>query len=1403
MPHKAIQDLLLLRYWLQSWLLCFCMLHASIVNSADNTAFNYVPINLPQQTVSGFLEDQQGYLWLGTGTGLVRYDGVNSLTFQHEPGNPQSLIHNNITYLMQSRRGDVWISTQNGISRYLPGIGFQNYLRDPAATERNPNIFYKILEDSQGRIWAAGTDHLYQYQEQSDSFKVITDQQQQAFRKNFCLVEAAGELWLCHNKGLARLSANTSHFSSVYSGQQVYSMQSLFNEQWLFTTGDLQNPDVRVGSSQGTTQLLPELKGTLVFLMDKKQRLWSYGYSGIKSISPDLRIAHSGSPGEQDSPYSVLSMLETRQGDLYASSSGGVFRFQSATDSWQEVSIDKSRLLGVTGMLYETRDGTLLLGSMQSGLFRYVPTARKFQHYNPPKIDDYGAYGGSSIRVVYEELYAGNHWLWLGTQSFVKRLTLSEDGSKVLKIEPFDIRKDIEQHTVVDSIQRLDTGTLLVSTKTGLRQQAPLSSSFVPSPLQQLLPLATTKRPLDTNGTEVLDIHLTSDCLWLATNTGLGCASTDGQRIIRWYHPQQYPAFDDNYLFNIYQAKDGALWLSSEQGVIRFEPATNELLQFRHQPDNPQSLAHNWVHGVWQTADDTYWIATREGGLNQLRWRPGTTPVWQRFGTKQGLPSEVLYGILGDTSGKLWFSSSNGIFSFDPTNFNVRSYQLADGLQSTEFNFSVMHIGPSGRFYFGGVNGVNGFEPAKVLDNQVAPALVLQQVLVNEQALPLAMNEAESYQLRHQQNYLTFQYAGLHYADPTRIRYAYQLQGNDQDWLQASENYARYGALPPGDYQFWLKAANPDGVWSEPQLMFRFNIAPHPLLSGWALLSYLLLAVLALLAYIRYRDRAELGLKVKIAQGVARENALNRSLQVQFESTAHEMRTPLMRLRTRLERGIKVLQGQAVTTESAVETPSALHHLKLATEASDELQLLISRHLELEELRLKAGIVKLHLPAKPAVEAEIRRYQPYLQEKQQHLVTDLHDVVWCGMPGIVELITANLLSNACKYTQIAGEIRLTLQQQDNWVQFTVSDNGPGIPVNQQQDVFLRHYRMAGQENIPGSGEGLYLVKNAVNECGGKISIASAPGEGCTFNVRLPLGELSKVDSSLLPDRLVLSDIATALVDVLPVPEPARLAQGQQTVLVVEDNNGLRQDLDELLSTFYRCITAANAAQGWQLARKHLPDIIISDVMMEQKDSGFRLLQQIKSQVETSHIPVILLTALGDEHSQQTGYSCQADVYLCKSITDKKLLSVIETQLNQHWRKTEYIRRALQQLPTNETCGENAIFVAKLHAVFSEIYQQIDIKTEDIACYFYKSASQLNRLSKACLQHSVIEALTRYRMDKARMMLEQPDHSLTIEEIGEQCGFGSVKTFQRQCLTQFGVTPHEYRQGKRTSQRLIS
>jgi signal transduction histidine kinase/ligand-binding sensor domain-containing protein/DNA-binding NarL/FixJ family response regulator len=1345
-----------------------------LYNSASASAFSRfdfqkVDVALPQNSVLTMVQDQRDYLWLGTGTGLVRYDGKHSEIFLHDADDPYSLPQNMVHKLLLASDGSLWIGTANGVSQYREGRFF-NYLQQDGATERSQNFFYSIEEDSAGTLWVAGNDGVYWFDKEQNTFLPLLHQGKQLTRV-FKLSKQGSKVFVAGDSGLLAVDSHSKSIEILAAKPVIDWVQLSATQIWLLS-GDYSKTQLfkKTGQELSFINATGDIQRLFVGV-DKT--LWLSGNDGLAQLTAEGKIIPFELGGKSFGSYAVHDMFNSSHGHVLISSTAGIFSYDTKTKQFVPVSIDDSGLTSVVERFYQLRDGTIWLSTGQSGLYKWSPNAVKFTHYNPEKADSLSSIGGRGVRAVLEEKYQGQHFVWIGTASIIKRLTLAKDGVSVLKTEYFPLSDDAALYLDVHAFFRLADGRFLVSTTEGIVELSAVSNQTRRAPLNDVLKSVEAKAALN-EPLHVLDIQRSASCIWITTNAGFGCIADDLSSVLQWYGPSDYPELAGNWLYRMTIARNGDFWLSSTKGLIRFNPLTLYLNMF--QSGGVNSLSHNWVHGVWQQDDSIFWVATREGGLNKLVLDKDGNANWQRFGRRDGLPSDVIYAVLGDAEGNLWCSSSEGIFRLNPNTWGVRSYKLRDGLQSNEFNFSVSHIGPSGRLFFGGVNGVNAFFPSMVVDNAVAPKVGLVAVTVNEHPLSSAFESAQSFEFTHDQNHLAFFFRGLHFVDPDAVRYSYTLKGVDTDWSSAvAEDYARYGALPAGNYSFWVKAQNPDGYWSDPAKLFEFKILPHPLLTLWALLFYVVTVVFCVSLYVFRQRKKQKWLQQEIVLGVERELGLTRHLKLQFEHTAHELRTPIINLGVRLQ--------MAMEAVAAGDSQAGQQHLLSVKQRVKDMEDIVSSHLLIEEMKLDANLQITNLAAKPAVERTIARFRA-LQNTEQQVVSELMDVWVKTLPGVIELILSNLLSNALKYGAL--NITVSLSSTSESVVLTVTDDGDGIATDDQKLIFLKHYRCLQHENIEGTGNGLFQVKACLDDIGGEIRLHSERGLGAEFVVKLPLG--------LKPESWTNHD-----------EKPSISAQEIRNsgdkcfppkLLLVEDNLQLQESMQQLLSRHYSCSVLNSVEHAFDYIKLHQPELVITDVMMEVPDSGLQLLAQLKNSAETSHIPVVLYSALGDQSSIARGYEMLADVYVTKSSDPEVLLAAVKNVIQQRVIQTRQFSQALQLVSNKQSQGGNNVIQRKLESIFDKCYTNPSTRLEDIANEFCKSPSQLNRIVKELYGVTAMDALLRYRLEKAKWMLVDHDCLLSVEAISSECGFGSIKTLQRQFQTYLGLSPTEYRNKNR-------
>jgi signal transduction histidine kinase/DNA-binding response OmpR family regulator/ligand-binding sensor domain-containing protein len=846
-----------------------------------------------------------------------------------------------------------------------------------------------------------------------------------------------------------------------------------------------------------------------------------------------------------------------------------------------------------------------------------------------------------------------------------------------------------------------------------------------------------------------------------------------------------------------------ALWIATaSKGLYRIDRKSGQIRAYQRNPKDSTSLPND--HLYWLTSDplnaNQLWIGTFGSGLCRFDKRTGRCV---RITTRQGLPNNVIYAAIPDRRGSVWVATNQGLGQLDRRTGRIRTYRQEDGLINDEFNrFHAVSM-PNGQIVLGGIAGLIGFNPAAIQPDTFQPLVQVSAILVNNRALPVdslvrsgGNGQLTDLVLPYNQNFLTVRFAAMQYNRLGQATYRYQLGGLSANWVETNRPEAIFTALPPGQYDLRIQAANTGGRWSGHVRQLRVQITPPGWQTGWAYGAYGLLVLALLWGYSQFRTR-------QIQQ---RQHQLNQQREADqlrrldelktrfFANVTHELRTPLT-----------LILGPAQQLKTRLNDPRDQQWAATIDRQAHQLLSLTNQLLDLS--RLEAGVVSVQ--AQPGdlvtfVAQLIESMRPEADRKglTLELTNALPGSLYWFDADKLERILLNLLTNAIKFTQ-HGSVQVALT---GGVELVITDTGPGLTAAEQERVFDRYYQAEPRSaSSPGSGIGLALVKELVTLQGGTVRVESpwtTAHSGTRFVVQLPY-------------QPVVEPLAEPAAESAPLPaSPSDLAETpasspsdeQPLILVVEDQPELRAFIAQTVAELGRVHMANDGQAGWEAALEISPDLIISDVLMPRLD-GFGLSNRLKQDPRTSHIPLLLLTAKTTVDDRLRGLGDGADSYLTKPFLPAELLIQVRNLLTRQQRQRAWLRQQL--LHPDAVASESASlladsqrsealseaadpFMAILQRVLDRQLSNARFGVDELASALQLSRVQLYRKVKALTGFTVTELMRNYRLGQARQRLRTGQ---SVADVADAVGFESASYFARCFREQYGLTPTAYQRGE--------
>ena len=1282
-------------------------------------------------------EDCHGAVWFSTEAGITRVTGDGCTVLTTSNS---SLLENGAEHIFYNKVDDqIWVFT-SGSGLSIIDCKTLEASQHPEASQFHSKYMVYAADATDGGIWMGFADGAIQHRDTNGNYTLYSSENVDGLpnlRIRFILDDGHNHLYLGYdNRGMSLLDIGKRTIK--YFKHDDSDSQSLpGNNTRIITLDQYQN--VWVGTNHGLA-LFDPIKGTF------------------------LRCSRDNGFPMDTNGDNVMGLCMTREGSLWmASEPGGITILDLSDFASQQPQKVKMKYLTSTNSqlssphsrsVLQDQFGNIWIGHYGTGIdvvmskpspFHILSDSHASNDFEEPK---------HPLRFAYGISLDSKQNLWIGGSSMLYRYR-NNKFEQEWDLSPYLGRPYGKAYiTFCDSHDRVwigidDVGVVMFDPSEQKFQKIRLADDF-------------------------LDVHAFMEDrdgnIWIGTERGIYLF--DGKEALQQEWMSQN--YRNNVIFALKQDKLGRIWVGTfGSGIMIYDIECNKCDSI----DSHSGLCNDNITQIYEDADGSFWITTR-GGLAYIN-DPAHPQDIQNFGKAEGILDDHIRAVCQDQLGQIWVSTNTSISCWDARNKHFSNFDYHNGIPYGGFVESSACTSRDGNLYFASPNGICYFNPRLIIDKQDVTPVQITRIEQND-------------------NYHIFSFSVANYAQRNLVEYAYRMEGLDDNWHNTlGDTKVTFRNLHSGHYTFQVMARLRNGDWDDSSLAeTKFYIAPPLYLRWWAILGYTLifLAILSIIFhYYLHKVKLETYLKAEEKQRQDERHLNDERLRF-YTNITHELRTPLT-----------LILGPLEDLVGDDKLPNVYHHRLKAIHASAlRLLNLINQILEFRKTETQNRRLTVAKGDLRKVVREVGlRYYELNRNKQVKVCVQIPEnfpIIYFDAE-VVSTILNNLLSNAMKYTA-KGSVTLSLEkvwhEEMEFAEMKVADTGYGIPEEALPHIFDRYYQADGKHQASGSGIGLAIVKSLAKLHEGEISVVSEIDKGSCFTFSIPID--SSYPNALHKDETESEQSKVSPPSDYPHEDEEQSIDQRPILLVVEDNDDIRQYILESFDIDYQVITASNGKEGLDAALKHIPNIIVSDIMMPIMD-GIEFCKAVKGDIRTSHIPVILLTAKDTLEDKEQGYDSGADSYLTKPFSAKLLQSRIQNLLSSRRHLADLIKSSIDMQSAEKTKEPDTTtsspvlnpldqqFIEKLNGIINENLSSESLDISLLTERMYMSNSTLYRKVKGLIGMSPNEYIRHLRLQAACQMLQEHKHN--ISEIAYLTGFGSPNYFRDCFKAEYGMSPTEF------------
>ncbi len=1315
---------------------------------AGNYCFKNIGIQegLSQATVYAIVQDRKGFLWFGTKWGLCRYDGMTIRTFKRDAHNGHSLGNNFIKCLYEDGEGRIWVGTDAGLYVYYPEreifVPFREINGGKADIEHTVTA---IEGDKRGRIWiAVESEGLYCYDEASDDLRQHKPDHFKSNVQSF-VMDNGGRIWI------------------GFYGSGLY-----------YSDDDLETVNPYVTKTGGEE----------IFKDDVIMKIVPGPYnclyiSSIRSGVHMLNLTTGNLTGllssdESGEPIFCRDILVRTNEELWIGAESGIYIYNLRTRHFRHLSSSEGNDLhslsdNAIYALYEDRDGGLWVGTYFGGVDFLPKSTEYFEKYYPSQSG--GGLHGKRVRKFCKDR---NGMIWIGTEDGGLNM-FNPQTKKFTFVESSDGFRNIQGLCAVGD--ELWVGTFSKGLKI-----IDINSMRIVRTYQQ------GQTPQSLNDNSVFAIcHTTTGDVYVGTMFGLLRYDRHSDGF------ERIGELDGKFIYDIKEDSDGNIWLATYvNGVYCYDVNGHRWKNYLHNDPDEGSLSSNKVLSISE-AQGRVWVTTEGGGCSLF---DNVTDKFTNYNTANGLPADVVYQIVEDCKGQLWLTTNVGLMKFQPETMQVKSYNTSNGLLSDQFNYQSSFCDDNGDIYLGCLDGFVRFNPESFVEERSRAGLaIFDFMLFNKEVYPYdegsplekSITYSEDITLGSGQNSFSLRIGSLGFQGMKKDRLMYKLEGFDDEWIELGESpIVTYSNLGHGNYLFKMKLVDPDsaeGATLGDEYKLKIKILPPFYLSTWAYMAYILIIIIGTVLLFRYMKHKTEKARAHQLEKFERqkETELYKAKIDFFTNVAHEIRTPLTLIKGPLD---NILQSKQLDSETHED-------LSIMSRNTERLLNLTNQLLDFRKVEsrgYKLNFTKCNLT--DIVKDTYTRFQTVARQRGLDFTLEIpqESVDAHVNREAFTKILSNLLNNGIKYAESYLHVRLKVDYEGRQFQVITENDGLEIPPEVREPIFQPFVRFSEEDECrvaTGTGIGLALSRSLAELHRGTLVMAAEAANN-TFVLTMPLDQ---ADATVLESGQREHPLTDQAGSVQNQIKDHSGKERKHTVLVVEDNDEMREFIKRQLSRHYSVLTAANGKEALGILDNNFVNLVVSDVVMPEMD-GFELCRTIKSNIDYSHIPVVLLTAKTNIQSKIEGMELGADSYIEKPFSSEYLIAVVSNLINSREKlRKDFANSHYAEVSTMALTKADEEFIKKLENVIQTNLSNQDFNIDDMAESFNMSRSSFYRKVQGVLDLTPKEYLRVERLKRAAQLLREKEYR--INEICYMVGFNTSSYFTKCFLKQYGVLPKDF------------